>query len=393
MYRIPDTVAGEQVTFHYVQYKVDISEFREWLLRHKWVAIDTESTGLNTFHPDWRLRTVQYGDAHDCYIIPAKYARLIAWSTRQDIRWIAHNGPHDIRSIDGHLGFETGVVCQGETYIPSHHMDSRNQQEGGIGHGLTELACALVDPTAYRWERELKRVFKQIEIPVPGEVYKSGPRKGLQKVRKARLSEGYALIDPEHPVYLAYAGSDPVLTYRVWQKLKHVVREQRQLYKFDHAVQVACDRLQRRGLRLDVDYTERLSAAFTRRSNRMIRIAAEFGCANIQSGQQIAETLATLGVRLTERTKGGTQYKTDDGILRGILADNPTGEVKQFITAVLVAKQMIKRRESYTESMLDEMDADGRIHASTNSLGARTARMSVSSPPLQQLPTKDRDDE
>jgi DNA polymerase I len=54
---------------------------------------------------------------------------------------------------------------------------------------------------------------------------------------------------------------------------------------------------------------------------------------------------------------------------------------------------LLKRKASYTESMLEEADSDGRIHPSFNTLGARTARMSVSNPPLQQLPTKDREED
>ncbi|HEY6020269.1 MAG TPA: hypothetical protein VIY48_10305, partial [Candidatus Paceibacterota bacterium] len=142
----------------------------------------------------------------------------------QDVNWIGHNGPHDIRCIDEHLGYETGVVCKGETYIPSHHADSRNRKEGGIGHELKELAVSVVDRDAGRWEVELKKVFKTIEIPIPGEVYKSGPRKGTPKSRKAKLAEGWGLIDPSHPAYIAYAAADPILTYRVWRHYQPTVR-------------------------------------------------------------------------------------------------------------------------------------------------------------------------
>jgi hypothetical protein len=48
---------------------------------------------------------------------------------------------------------------------------------------------------AGKWEQALKAEFKKITIPIPGEVYKSGPRKGQRKVRKAKLSEGWGLID------------------------------------------------------------------------------------------------------------------------------------------------------------------------------------------------------
>lgn len=391
MLRINDTLAGEQIRFNCVEKRADLAEVASFVRAHSALGIDTESTGLNCYQPGWQLRTVQVGDDYASYVIPAEWYEFIAWLMRRDIKWIGHNGPHDIRSIDVFLGYETGIACAGETYIPAHHSDSRNQREGGIGHGLKELAEAFVDPDSGKWERELKRVFKTIEIPIPGEVYKSGPRKGQPKVRKARLDEGWSLIDPMHPAYIAYAAADPLLTYRVWRHFQPVVKEFYDLYQFDKRVQLACDRLQRRAMRLDVRYTQRLSMEFTHKAEACIRKAQGYGCGNIQSGAQIAATIIRLGGQLTERTATG-QYATEDRILRALMVSTPIIGLKDFIDNVLLAKQLLKRRESYTDAMLREVDANGRIHPSINTLGARTTRMSVSRPPLQQLPTKDREE-
>jgi DNA polymerase-1 len=389
-----ERLAGDGISFRYLETSIDAFEYMEFVNEHRWLALDTESTGLNCYAPGWQLRMFQCGDAHTSYVVPARMSKLIAWTMRLDrVKWIGHNGPHDIRCIDEHLGYETGVECVGETFIPSHHLDPRNQQEGGVGHGLKELAIHYVDRDAGRWEVALKKQFKSIEILVPGEVYKSGPRKGTQKVRKAKLSEGWGLINPKHPAYIAYAAADPILTYRVWQYLQPTVRLFTELYRFDRRVQMACDRLQRRGMPTDIPYSSRLSAAYTRKAETLMAVAAEYGCANIHSGQQVAKTLAALGVRLSERTPTG-QYKTDDRVLRGIAllaSDEP--DISRFINAVLVAKQVLKRRENYTDAFLAEINDDSRVHASINSLAARTARMSVSRPALQQLPTKDREDE
>jgi len=311
----------------------------------------------------------------------------------QKIKLIGHNGPHDIRCIDHFLGYETDVVCAGETYIPSHHADSRNKQEGGIGHGLKELAIAHIDRNAGKWEQELKKVFKTITVPMPGEFYKSGPKKGLPKERKARLSEGWSLIDPTHPAYVAYAAADPILTWRVWEYFQPVVEEFIDLYRKDHRVQIAVDRLQRRAIKLDVDYTIRLSNAYTAKAEVMQTVAAGYGCENIQSGQQLSDVLLGLEAELTERT-ATDKYKTDARVLRGLF-DNPASDpvVRDFIHSVLVAKQVLKRREAYTDAMLREMDENERVHPSINALAARTARMSISGPALQQLPTKDHESE
>lgn len=392
MLRFRDTIAGDSIQFMYVENRKDLAEVAAFVRHANALGLDTESTGLNPKRRDWQLRTVQIGDEYRSYVIPSPFKKFIAWVTRQEVNWIGHNGPHDARSIDSFLGYESGIQFKGETFIVSHHADSRNKQEGGTGHGLKDLAEAFIDPNAGKWERELKKVFKTIEIPIPGEVYKSGPRKGQQKVRKAKLSEGWALVDPKHPAYIAYAASDPILTVRTWRYYQPVLRSFYDLYRFDLRVQQACDKLNRRAMQLDVPYTQRLSDQFERKAGDAEDTAAQFNCANVQSGQQVAATLTALGVELTERTNTG-QFVTDARVLRSVLASTDDPAVKEFLRAVLIAKQLSKRRESYTEQMLREMDEDGCIHPSINILGARTARMSVSNPPLQQLPTKDREDE
>lgn len=405
MIRIRDTLGGEPITINYCENINDRGEMRDFVASHKALGMDTESTGINPYVPGWELRTFQIGNAHAAYVLDARHKAAIDWMVRYPgIKWIAHNGTHDMRSIDAWLGEDTGVRVAGETYIPAHHHDPRKQEDGGIGHSLKDQAIQYVAYDSGKWENQLKTVFKAIEIPIPGETYKSGPRKGQPKMRKARLGEGWSLIDPTHPAYITYAGVDPILAFRLWRHYQPVVKQHLALYHFDLQVQHACDALTRRAMRLDVAYTSRLDAEYVRQANKFKENARELGVENINSGAQIAAALESFGVTLTAKTPTG-KYKTDDKVLRKILTqaaamrdpekhiDAPEGMLyaESLIRAVLGAKQMMKRRESYTRQMLDEMDSEGRVHPSINSLAARTSRMSVSNPPLQQLPTKDRE--
>jgi len=389
MIRIRDTLCGEEVRFHGVQSKEDLREVRDFIRDSGSLALDTESTGINSYRIGWKLRTVQWGNDCDSYVVPARWRTFISWAIKQPTKLIGHNGSHDIRSIDCYLGYDTGVVMAGETYIPAHHVDSRGRDEGGTGHKLEELAKTYVDRNAGKWDAARKEAFKTITIPIPGEVFKSGPRKGLPKVRKAKLSEGWALISWDHPAMVAYAAADPLLTYRLWRKMQPAVREYYELYHFDKEVARACDELQRRALLLDVDYTERLDHAYEKKAKELRAVALEYGCENIQSGDQIAAALITLGATLRIKTENG-KYKTDAELLRKLAKHPKTNEgVRSFIRVVLGAKQLEKRRETYTEHCLAERDENDRVHPSINSLKARTTRMSVSGPALQQLPTKD----
>lgn len=393
MIRIADSLAGQRIRFHCVESSRDLFEVRDFIRDHRWLGFDTESTGLNCYRPGWALRTAQWGNKFDSYVIPAQWRKFIAWSMRQPTKLIGHNLTHDIRCIDQYLGYETNVTGY-ETYIPAHHVDSRGKEEGGSGHGLKELVTFLIDRDAGKWDARRKEAFKEIMIRIPGEFYKSGEKKGQPKYRKARLEEGWSLIDPMHPTMIAYAAADPLLTYWLWGKEQHLFKQFRSLYEFDHRVDLALDRLQRRGIPLDIPYTKRLSRAYTRKAEQMMnRAREEYRCANIQSTDQVADASIKLGAKLYEQTPTG-KWKMDGGILRGLL-DDPysNAKIKDFIHCVLVAKQLIKRRKSYTESMLREMDINGRVHTNLNGLGARTSRMSAKQPPVQQLPTKDHEDE
>lgn len=397
MIKITDHLAGDRITIYCPESKRDLFRAADFLLENEEAALDTESTGINCYRIDWKLRTFQFGNEHVSYVVPANYRKFIGWVMKQDVVWFMFNGPHDVRSIDHWLGYDTGVVGE-ELYIPGHYYDSRNEAEGGVGHGLKALATHFVDRDAGRWEKELKEAFKEIKVPIPGEVYKSsnkstGVVKGQQKMRKIRLDEGWALIDPKHPAYLTYAGLDPILTKRLKPYLHPYVTQFPELYDFDQAVQQACDVLQRRAIRCYVTYTRRLSERYKRLADKKMAVAAKYGCENINSTDQLAATLLRLRVRLTETTETG-KLKVDARIMREIKSDpHVSRRARHFVQTVLVAKQVLKRRASYTEAMLREMDDQFRVHPSINALAARTARMSVGSPPLQQLPTKDHEEE
>jgi DNA polymerase-1 len=385
-----DTLAGDRVSIHFAQSTEDVRKAYAWACKRTTLALDTESTGVNPYARGWQLRTFQFGTGDRAFVIPARFKKGIeAIFVMPGIRWIGHNGPHDVRSIDEHLGYETGVVCRGETYLPGHHRDPRNRKEGGTDHGLKEQCEAFIDSDAGKWERALKALFKTFKVPIPSEVYKSGPRKGEPKFRNARLDEGWKLVDPTDPVYWAYAGADPLLTFRLWKYYQGTVRQFIDIYRLDHQVQLACDRLQRRGIRLDIAYTRKLAIALGRRATRARDNAAILGVTSVYSGAQVADALSQMGCVLTETTPKGA-LKTDVTVLKAVQADPTTPDnARTLIGYILDAKQCDKRLEAYAHGMLSEVDANGRIHPGINSLAARTARMSVSKPALQQLPTKD----
>lgn len=387
---IYDEIQRERISFHYCENRKDLKEAWEFAKKNRVLAFDTEATHWDCYRRGWQLRTFQFGDAYRCYVIPAKHKGFIGAVCDLPIKWIGHNGPHDKRSVDHWLGYETPMEIPYETFLLAHQYDPRNASEGGVNHGLKEQCTARIDPNSGKWEKALKAYFKTIRIPISGQVFRSGSRKGAPKDRAARIEEGWTLANPRHPTYIAYAGADPILTYRLAQYYQRK-NFNPELYESDWRIAQVCSRLQSRGMLHDRRYALSYKRALERAIADARAKLEQFGVTSVYSTQQLAETLIEYGVTLTERTPKG-KYKVDTKVMKAILAEcvGPEHrEIKYFLTQVFRYKRCSKRLSAYANQILNSADHNGRIHPAIRSLGARTGRMSVAEPAFQQLPTKE----
>ena len=353
--------------------------FLEWLSQASDpIAVDTETTGLDIFSPGFRVRLVQFGDRDVAYVLDTKKDRvLIQDALLQNRKWVLHNAPFDLLALDtvGLINLERMEGHVFDTRIMAHILDPRMEAEGGIGHSLKRLAQVWVDDTASDGQTELNEVFR-----------KNGWKQ----------AEGWSKIDIDHPTYLHYAGMDVILTRRLFDELKPMVLGigAGHLLQFElHLMQLIC-RMQRKGMKLDVDYTRSLHSRLQAEATEYEAMAEHFGVEKIGSGKQVAEALLAMGEEFTEKTPNGG-WKVDRTVLLP-MADLDNGwnrlglrEPNPLADAVLRAKRAEKWSVAYTGAFLDLKDENDRLHPWVNSLQARTARMSVSRPPLQQLPSSD----
>ncbi|MEU4568640.1 DNA polymerase [Micromonospora sp. NPDC023956] len=373
------TLAGQVCRIHFLERHADLAAFEGFLAQgDKVVAVDTETTGLDVYTPGHGLRLVQFGNRTDAYVLRADlFAPAIVRALRQPRAWVVHNAAYDLLVLDRHLGVtveELGARTF-DTRVLAHLLDPRAESEGGIGLGLKPLSAVYVDPLAPDTQAGLTAVFREL------------------KLTKAT---GFARIPIDHETYVRYAGLDVLLTRRLFDEIAPTVRDVGldHLSKFEHHLQVLLCLLQRKGMRLDVPYVERLKEELLAEAVRFEAVAARYGVGNVNSTAQVAEALAAMGEELRERTPSGAP-KVDKGVLLP-LADlslqweriegrtpNPLAD------AVVRSKRAKKWAESYAQAFLDLKDADDRLHPMIGGLQARTARMSVSRPPLQQLPSSD----
>lgn len=103
---------------------------------------------------------------------------------------------------------------------------------------------------------------------------------------------------------------------------------------------------------------------------------------NLNSPTQLREILYTdKGLTPGKKTKTG--YSTDAATLEKLHDEWP-----EFIGPLLRYREIEKLRSTYGEGLINEIAADGRIHATFNQTVARTGRLSSDKPNLHNIPVR-----
>jgi DNA polymerase-1 len=369
---IQDTPIKE---IHLVRSDDDFRRFTEWLFTKKRpLAYDIEATGLDIFSPQYEIKSIQWGDIEEAFVFiwkePWFQKSIDIVMNETDCILLAHNASYDALALErhGHVVSNELLKRTYDTKILSHLADPRSRSEGGVGHGLKNLAAFHVDKNAPDGQTALKKIFRD---------------------NKWSDKEGWKNIPATHPTLVHYAGMDVVLTARLYPKLKQEIQRQsmQHLVKYEHKIMRLVADMERRGMRIDIDYAEQLAEKMTQEEQNFIKIANDLGVSNPNATRDVAAALQNLGVELTETTEKSGDLKVDKMILTKIANDPSLGKACDLANAVMSAKNNAKWRDAYVIGCLEGMDSNGRVHPMIGSLGARTGRMSISNPPLQQLPS------
>jgi DNA polymerase-1 len=303
------------------------------------IALDTETDGLNVY-TGAKLRLVSLSDGTNTVVLnPQDHGRTLTALLSKPYNWVMHNSTFDAQVVYANLGIEMHAT---DTQTMAHLLDSRAKEQGGVGLKLEDLAAKYL-----------------------GEAKQGDELKG----EMARGGWTWETIPLDNPVYLQYAAQDARLTARLYGALD-AFGPSRKLMEFEAQILRACARMERRGILVDREYTEKLGAKMQTEQYDWEDKARELGIANVRSPAQVRKAL-------------GLESADEEALRPLVLAGNP------LAVAVKEAKRRAKWRAAYVAKFLSESDVDGRLHASIRPLQARTGRMSISSPPLQQLPSSD----
>lgn len=378
MRTLTHTVAGTDCRIHFPERREDVAGFADWLAADRVLCVDTETTGLDIYSRGYALRLVQIGDRDSAWVLRTDlFADVIQDVLSQDRNFTMHNAAFDLQVLDRHLGVDLHELGSRtwDTRIMAHLIDPRTEGEGGAGLGLKPLSAIYVDPSAPDTQGDLTAVFRSL---------------GLTK------ATGFAGIPIDHETYVRYAGLDVILGRRLYDELSILIDGLglSDLCGFEHHLQVLLCDMQRRGIKLDVPYVESLSVRLGEEEREFAAVAKRYGVENPNSTKQVAASLLAMGEELRERTGSGAP-KVDRAVLLpladldqqwqriGARTPNPLAD------AILRSKRAGKWRETYADQFMALKDEDDRIHPFIGGLQARTARMSISRPPLQQLPSGD----
>ncbi len=120
-------------------------------------------------------------------------------------------------------------------------------------------------------------------------------------------------------------------------------------------------------------------------SNLESKILAEFAepGLNIGSTKQLSEALIKKGFQLGKPGSKGN-VSTDRNVLEELEKTDETG----LISMILEYRTVSKLQSTYTQTILDALDENDRLHGVYNQVQAATGRLSSNSPNLQNIPIR-----
>ena len=340
-----------------------------------YVAVDTETTGLNDMRADlvgvclcveagqaaYLPLTHRAGNADDLFgsnelaegqmNLAEALAMLKPVMEDSTILKIGQNMKYDAKILV-RVGINIGPID--DTMLLSY------AQNAGIhNHGMDLLS---------------ERYLNHVPIPI-----------------KTLLGTGKSAITFDHvPVDEAtkYAAEDADITLRLWQYLKPRLHRKRvtTVYEtMERPLVPVLAQMERHGIKVDRDTLSRMSNGF---AQKMAALEDEIHTLagrtfNVGSPKQLGEILFDE-MALPGGKKGKTgAYATGVDVLEDLATEH------ELPGRVLDWRQLSKLKSTYTDALQDHIHPDtGRVHTSYSIAGASTGRLSSTDPNLQNIPIR-----
>lgn len=356
----------------------DVASLQVWVDRiyaRGYVAVDTETTGLNDMRADlvgvclcveagqaaYLPLTHRAGNADDLFgsdelaegqmNLAEALAMLKPALEDSTILKIGQNMKYDAKIL-ARVGINIGPID--DTMLLSY------AQNAGIhNHGMDLLS---------------ERYLNHVPIPI----------KTLLGTGKSAITFDRVPVDEA----AKYAAEDADITLRLWQYLKPRLHRKRvtTVYEtMERPLVPVLAQMERHGIKVDRDTLSRMSNGF---AQKMAALEDEIHTLagrtfNVGSPKQLGEILFDE-MALPGGKKGKTgAYATGVDVLEDLATEH------ELPGRVLDWRQLSKLKSTYTDALQDHIHPDtGRVHTSYSIAGASTGRLSSTDPNLQNIPIR-----
>ncbi|MAY87057.1 MAG: DNA polymerase I [Pseudooceanicola sp.] len=356
----------------------DASALQTWIDRIRevgYVAVDTETTGLNEMTADLVGISLCVDAGHACYIplthkdgnaddlfgsdtlldgqMPLQEALDLLKPVLEDasVLKIGQNMKYDAK-IFARNGVRVAPVD--DTMLMSYAL------HGGLhNHGMDALS---------------ERYLGHTPIPI----------KPLLGSGKSAITFDRVPIDDAVP----YAAEDADITLRLWQMFKprlHAAQVTTVYETLERPMIPVLAQMEMQGIKVDRDTLSRMSNAFSQKmaalEDEIHTLAGE--SFNVGSPKQLGEILFDkMGMPGGKKGKTGA-YATGVDVLEDLATEH------ELPARVLDWRQVSKLKSTYTDALQTHInDETGRVHTSYSIAGASTGRLASTDPNLQNIPVR-----
>ncbi|WP_209598494.1 DNA polymerase I [Ruegeria sp. HKCCSP351] len=376
----PAAAEVEVIPFDSSKYECvrDAAALQKWIdqaYERGWVAVDTETTGLNEMiaglvgislcveageacyipltHRDGSADDLFGSDALADGQMQLDEALMLLKPMLEDpsVLKIGQNMKYDAKIFRRH-GIDVAPID--DTMLMSYAMHG-----GEHGHGMDTLS---------------ERYLSHTPIPI----------KPLLGSGKSAITFDKVAIDEA----TAYAAEDADITLRLWQLFKpqlHRAQVTTVYETLERPLVPVLAGMEMHGIKVDRDVLSRMSNAF---AQKMAGLEAEIhelagGSFNVGSPAQLGEILFDkMGLEGGKKGKTG-KYSTGADILEDLATEH------ELPRRVLDWRQLSKLKSTYTDALQTHINPDtGRVHTSYSITGANTGRLASTDPNLQNIPVR-----
>jgi DNA polymerase I-like protein with 3'-5' exonuclease and polymerase domains len=338
-----------------------VADFWSWLTTpgRRMVAVDTETTGFGWWERDFKVRLAQFGDVNGGWAIPFEgWPSLVTgaldWCSRSRTTTVFHNASADALFLRA-MGYQLDWSNVEDTFVWTG-VSGFNEQH----RGLKESAMREFGPWAGAGERVLHGGMK---------------------------NQGWSWADVPMgwKPYPLYGVVDTCVTAALWEL--YDMQGRRTKWKADHDLEIATMRLTGdmswRGTPIDGDYIAEAVSELQDEEDELRETLKLYGITNPNQNGQLEAALKGEGFDLASKTATGVA-KLDKDVLKHI--DHPAARATERFRFVT------RMKGTYLGAMWRNAGGAlgrGIMHPGIQPFEARTGRMAVSNPPLQQLPAED----